>query len=48
MKKGRGLLLASTLLLLALAAGCRGEKDKGINRGKDVPLPTDSAAKAPG
>lgn len=47
MMKIRGFWLAAVLLLVAFAIGCRSEKDKGINRGKDIPLPADTAAKVP-
>ena len=39
--------LLSSILLAGLATGCSGDKDKGINRGKDIPVPADTAAKEP-
>jgi hypothetical protein len=47
MNKRAILLLAGLFLAAFLAAGCRGERDRGINRGKDVPVPADTAAKEP-
>jgi len=38
--KQRGWIWTAVLgLCLALAAGCGGEKDKGINKGLDRPVP---------
>jgi hypothetical protein len=35
----------ATLVLTAFALGCGGDKDKGINRGKDIPKPPEAEAK---
>ena len=35
----RFLALLLTMLLAGAAAGCGSDRDKGINRGKDLPTP---------
>jgi len=38
-------LLGAVILLAGFALGCGGDKDKGINRGKDKPLPAEMERK---